>query len=138
MLSLNWKRPRSERTGYKRGEEGLLTITYQNPSARDFLIALVKENFEKYHTILIRNCQYYSQYVEYLKILDEINASEEIYGEVYRSAVHKINSDSILFYDKYKMILRYHQEIHKLSERYETEQNYRDIGFGRIFQQIER
>ena len=123
---------------YKRGEEGLLTITYQNPSARDFLIALVKENFEKYHTILIRNCQYYSQYVEYLKVLDEINVLEEIYGEVYRSAVHKINSDSILFYDKYKMILRYHQEIHKLSERYETEQNYRDIGFGRIFQQIER
>ena len=123
---------------YKRGEEGLLTITYQNPSARDFLIALVKENFEKYHTILSRNCQYYSQYVEYLKVLDEINVLEEIYGEVYRSAVHKINSDSILFYDKYKMILRYHQEIHKLSERYETEQKYRDIGFGRIFQQIER
>ncbi len=43
---------------YKRCEEGLLTITYQNPSARDFLIALVKENFEKYHTILIRNCKY--------------------------------------------------------------------------------
>lgn len=121
---------------YKRGEEGLLTITYQNPSARDFLIALVKENFEKYHTILIRNCQYYSQYVEYLKVLDEINASEEIYGEIYQSAVNKINSDSILFYDKYKMILRYHKEIHKLSERYETEQNYRDIGFGRIFQLI--
>ncbi|OUO30240.1 hypothetical protein B5F87_02190 [Eubacterium sp. An3] len=74
---------------YKRGEEGLLTITYQNPSARDFLIALVKENFEKYHTILIRNCQYYSQYVEYLKVLDEINASEEIYGEIYQSAVNK-------------------------------------------------
>ena len=121
---------------YKRGEEGLLTITYQNPSARDFLIALVKENIEKYHITLFRNCQYYSQYVEYLKILDDINAPEEIYGEVYRSAVHKINSDSILFYDKYKMILQYHQEIHKLSERFETEQNYRDIGFGRIFQLI--
>ena len=121
---------------YKRGETGILTVTYQNPSVKDFLIALIKENFEKYHAILSRNCQYYAQYVEYLKVLDQIGAPGEIYAKIYERTVEAISSESILFYDKYKIILQYTREIEKLSERYETERSYRDIGFGRIFQLI--
>ena len=48
---------------------------------------------------------YYSQYVEYLRILDIIGAPIEIYETIYEKALDAIDTDSILFYDKYKIIL---------------------------------
>ena len=86
-----------------------MTVTYQNPSAKDFLLTLLKEDFEKYHSFLISCCQYYAQYVEYLKVLDESSASNLIYAEVYEKTVKAIGSDPI-------------------SEK--------DTGFGRLFQLI--
>ena len=111
-----------------------LTVTFQNPSAKDFLITLMKDNFEKYHPILSASCQYYAQYVEYLKLLDEIAAPAEVYAEIFKKAMNAISSESISFYDKYKVVLRFNKELGKYYERYATEQDYHDIGFGRFFQ----
>ena len=93
----------------KENNAGQMTVTYQNPSAKDFLLTLLKEDFEKYHSFLISCCQYYAQYVEYLKVLDESSASNLIYAEVYEKTVKAIGSDPI-------------------SEK--------DTGFGRLFQLI--
>ena len=78
---------------------------------------------------------YYSQYVEYLRILDIIGAPIEIYETIYEKALDAIDTDSILFYDKYKIILQYNdKEIQKYNSNFKTYEKYSDIGMGRFIQ----
>ena len=121
---------------YNEGVAEIMAVTYQNPSAKDYLIVLLKQNLEKYRSILEENCRYFAQYVEYLKLLDEIGASPEQYEEIYQRAMRAIDSESIIFYDRYHSILRYHKEMRKYLGRYVTEQDCRDMGSGRYFQLI--
>ena len=121
---------------YNEEHAKILSVTFQNPSAKDFLFVLLKEDFEKYYGLLQDNCQYYAQYVELLKALEEVQVSSEIYAELFKKAMKAVNSVSLSFFDKYKDVLRYNNELKKYHQRYETEQDYRDIGFGRIFQLI--
>lgn len=113
----------------------VLVVTFQNPSAKDFLIDLLKNNFFHYKNIIDDSCMYYSQYVEYLRILDIIGAPIEIYETIYEKALDAIDTDSILFYDKYKIILQYNdKEIQKYNSNFKTYEKYSDIGMGRFIQ----
>ena len=113
-----------------------MAITYQNPSVKDFVLKLLRENFESYNDILQRSCIYYSQCVEYLKFLRELPVSKVLYGDVMKKAIGLIRSESILFYDKHMsgFVSHRYYEISKYYERYSTDSDCSERGFGRYFQ----
>lgn len=113
---------------------GKLVVTFQNPSVKDFLIAFLKENYIQYRQVIENSCQYYAQYMEYLKLLNEIGVSVEIYRNTFVKAIEALKTESITFYDKYRTILEYNNELDKYYDNFRTMQGYRDIGYGRFFQ----
>ena len=67
--------------------------------------------------------------------MDIIGAPIEIYETIYEKALDAIDTDSILFYDKYKIILQYNdKEIEKYNSNFKTYEKYSDIGMGRFIQ----
>lgn len=119
---------------YNQNAAQIIVVTYQNPSAKDFILGLIKENFEKYNDILHQSCNYFSQCVEYLKILREIPGTSNLYGEVIEKAAELTDFKSISFFDTHKNTLRYNRELSKFYSRYRTESDYIEIGFGRYMQ----
>ena len=113
---------------------GMIAVTFQNPSVKDFLIEFLKKNLIQYQGILEGSCKYYAQYVEYLRILDKVNAPIDIYIKIFKGAIEAVGTDTIVFYDKYKRLLEYNDELDKYYQHYKSKQDYRDIGFGRWFQ----
>lgn len=111
-----------------------IVITFQNPSVKDFLIYFLRMNFVQYRQVLEKSCQYYAQYIEYLKLLDEIDVSIGIYEKVFEKAIGSLETESIGFYDKYRMLLVYEDQMKKYYDNYQTDQDYRDVGLGRILQ----
>ena len=114
----------------------MMAITYQNPSVKDFALELLENNFENYSDILQQSCIFYSQCVEYLKMLRKMPARNALYKEVMKKAIKLIRSESILFYDRYMKGFGAHQyqEVEKYHERYNTEMDCSERGFGRYFQ----
>ena len=110
----------------------LRAITFQNPSVKDFIQAAIRNCLEKYHDILFQSCLYFSQCVEYLKLLEEIKGAERKYQKVMAKAVLLLESDSIIFYDKYKQILKYNVGRSLISRTYRVWET--DVGFGRLEQ----
>lgn len=121
---------------YNQEGAGVYTATFQNPSAKDFLITLFREDFKKYYELLRDNCRYYARCVELLKVLNEVKAPVEIYTEILEKAINAVKTASISFLDKYRVVLNYGRELKKYHKNYRTEQECRDIGYGRIFQLI--
>ena len=86
---------------YGDGDTAYVTVTFQNPSVKDFLIYFFKRNFVQYQQVLNGSCRYYGQYIEYLKLLDEIGTPGEIYREIFEKMMGTLDSASICFYDKH-------------------------------------
>ena len=78
-----------------------IVVTFQNPSAKDFIMELFRENFEIYRDILQQGCIYFSQCVEYLKLLDDIPGSDDLYETMLEKAISLLESKSIIFYSRY-------------------------------------
>lgn len=119
---------------YNQNHFEILTVTFQNPSAKDFISTLLKENLENYSNILKQGIRYYSQCVEYLKILDGIPDDSSLYEKVMVKAISSMESESILFYEKYKRMLSSNKEMDMYYQRYNTHLDCLECGFGRYFQ----
>lgn len=111
-----------------------IVVTFQNPSAKDFIMELFRENFEIYRDILQQGCIYFSQCVEYLKLLDGIPGSDDLYEAILEKAISLIESKSIIFYSRYIRRLATEEERYKYYQRYYTKQDCSELGFGRYFQ----
>lgn len=119
---------------YGDGDVACVTVTFQNPSVKDFLIYFLKRNFVQYQQVLNCSCSYYGQYIEYLKLLDEIDVSGEIYGKVFEKTIGALDSTAICFYDKHKRLLGDNENFRKYCDSFRTLQEYCDVGMGRLFQ----
>ncbi len=119
---------------YNQSHFGIMAVTFQNPSAKDFITALLREKLENYSGILLQASRYYSQCVEYLKILNEIPDDRGLYEKVMEKTIGLIDSASILFYEKYRQVLSANKETDKYHLTYNTDQNCSEYGFGRYFQ----
>lgn len=119
---------------YNQEVQELRAITFQNPSVKDFIQSAIRNCLEKYHDILFQSCLYFSQCVEYLKLLKEIKGAERKYQKVMAKAVLLLESDSIIFYDKYKQILLYGGEGIRFFQTYRTWETGEDAGFDRLEQ----
>ena len=95
---------------------------------------LFRENFEIYRDILQQGCIYFSQCVEYLKLLDGIPGSDDLYEAILEKAISLIESKSIIFYSRYIRRLATEEERYKYYQRYYTKQDCSELGFGRYFQ----
>ena len=119
---------------YNADGKGMIAVTFQNPSVKDFLIEFLRKNLVQYQDVLEGSCKYYAQYVEYLKILDKIDAPLEVYEKIFEKALEAIETDTIVFIERYESLLRHNKELDKYYANYETDLDYRDMGLGREFQ----
>lgn len=115
---------------YNKENNALYVITFQNPSAKDFIQEKIREDQEKYCEILLQNCNYFSQCVEFLKILAELE-KEDWYQRVISRAVLLVDSDSIVFYDKYKNLLHLNREMGRFIDMYRSGQKELERNLGR-------
>ena len=74
---------------------------------------LFRENFEIYRDILQQGCIYFSQCVEYLKLLDDIPGSDDLYETMLEKAISLLESKSIIFYSRYIRRLATREERYK-------------------------
>ena len=111
-----------------------IVVTFQNPSAKDFIMELFRENFEIYRDILQQGCIYFSQCVEYLKLLDDIPGSDDLYETMLEKAISLLESKSIIFYSRYIRRLATREDRYKYYQRYYTKQDCSELGYGRYFQ----
>lgn len=121
---------------YNEDVAGMMTTTFQNPSVKDFLIYFLKEHVVHYHQVLDDSCLYYAQYMEYLELLNAIDAPIDFYKTIFENAIESLRTDTIGFYDKYKDLLTYNHELDKYYEGFRTKQDYDDIGLGRYLKLI--
>lgn len=119
---------------YGDGDTAYVTVTFQNPSVKDFLIYFFKRNFVQYQQVLNGSCRYYGQYIEYLKLLDEIGTPGEIYREIFEKMMGTLDSASICFYDKHIGLLGDNENFKKYHNSFQTQHEYCDVGMGRLFQ----
>ena len=58
---------------YSETYQGLRTVSYQNPSVRDFISKYISENLEQCSGVLYDSCLYFDQCIEYLKLLNQLD-----------------------------------------------------------------
>lgn len=64
---------------YSEAYQGLRTVSYQNPSVRDFISKYISENLEQCSGVLYDSCLYFDQCIEYLKLLNQLDC-KGVYG----------------------------------------------------------
>lgn len=119
---------------YNQDSEALYAITFQNPSVKDFIQDIIRGNIEKYGPILLQSCIYYSQCIEFLKLLKGMKNADALYQEVINKAIMLLDSDSIIFYDRYKEILQFNNEVKRYFQTFRTEQTGAERSLGRWLQ----
>lgn len=80
----------------------IITIIFQNPSVRDFILSYIRQNRDGEEVkFLAENCRYFEQGVELLKILKPLEHVEELYEAILMRTLKNINSETINFYSEY-------------------------------------
>lgn len=74
----------------------VMTIKFQNPSARDFMFEYLKENFEQQKEMLLLSCRYFFQAVQLLELAGAANAPGEFYARAMKRGLSLLGSPSIL------------------------------------------
>ncbi len=83
-------------------EKGLMTVSYQNPSVKDFIQGYIAENLEQCRDILYQSCLYFEQSLEYLQILGQIRCPADLYARVMNRAIELADTDNIDFFRTYR------------------------------------
>lgn len=109
----------------------LYAVTFQNPSVKDFIQGVIKTNLAQYYDTLLKNCHYFTQCVEYLKILQYLKGEEARYQQVMARAIELLDSETIIFYEKYKKVLWQKEKEEQFSQTYRTKYKAGEYGFGR-------
>ena len=123
------------RTDLYNQEFGVLyAITFQNPSVKDFIQDIIRENLEKYGPVLLQSCIYYTQCIEFLNLLKGMKNADIWYHEVMNKSIMLLDSASIIFYDRYKKILQHNKEMNHYFQTFRTEQTGTEQSFGRWLQ----
>lgn len=112
----------------------LITVTWQNPSVKDFILGYVRANLKQYSGILLNSCLYFSQCVEYLKLLYGMEDTDGLYGAVMERAAALIDTEAVSFYDKYAAVLSEREERDRYERNYHTLNECGELRFGRPFQ----
>ena len=119
---------------YNEENSALYVITFQNPSAKDYIQEKIRENQEKYCDFLLDSCSYFSQCIEFLQIMAEVEDKGAWYQRGMSKAILLVDSDSIVFYDRYKNLLQNNREISRFLHTFRTEHKGREQKFGRLQQ----
>ena len=113
-------------------DKPIYTITFQNPSVKDFIIALITNNPDQYVELLLDTCQCFNQCIELLNILRFIKLENNFYLPIMRKAINKIDSESIIFTDKYRYLLADKENAQKFHSLFQTDEVHQENGYGRI------
>lgn len=87
---------------YSEIEKGLMTVSYQNPSVKDFIQGYIEENLEQCRDILYQSCLYFEQCLEYLQILGQVCCPADLYAQVMNRAIELEDTDNIDFFRTYR------------------------------------
>lgn len=87
---------------YSEVYKGLRTVSYQNPSVRDFILKYISENPEQCSGVLYDSCLYFDQCIEYLKLLNELDCSPELYAQALSRAAELSETRSLDFFWTYR------------------------------------
>ena len=112
----------------------LITVTCQNPSVKDFILRYIRANLKQYSGILLNSCLYFSQCVEYIKLLYDMEDTDGLYGAVMERAIALIDTEAVSFYDKYAAVLSEREERDRYDRNYHTLNECGELRFGRLFQ----
>lgn len=113
-----------------------IAVTYQNPSARDFILSFIEKNIEQYKNLLYESCLYFEQCIEFLKILSDINYKGNLYEQVMEKSIQLIDTECIDFYRKYRRSLNYNKELDKFSQTYYRTSEGSGGDIGRYMQMV--
>ena len=119
---------------YNQDGRALYAVTFQNPSVKDFIQDILKTNLAQYHDMLLKSCNYFTQCIEYLKILQYLKDEEARYQQVMAKAIKLLDSESIIFYTKYKRVLQVNGKEEQFLQTYRTRHTVGELGFGRLNQ----
>ena len=87
---------------YSETYQGLRTVSYQNPSVRDFISKYISENLEQCSGVLYDSCLYFDQCIEYLKLLNQLDCSPELYAQAVGRAAKLCETRSLNFFWTYR------------------------------------